>query len=99
MADAAQRVFPLLVGLSTPVVTYVFLRHHSSVTLLGLVAALPLLAVLRPAMIITLLVPLCVLGHLAGQYRDAFLGATVILVIGLTLHLVSGSAALRRPHL
>jgi O-Antigen ligase len=96
--SVAQRWLPILVGVLTPAVIYLFMYHRSPLIVVGLAVALPLLALLRPAAVTLLLIPLCLLGPATSRGGQAILGASAVLAVGVALHVACGFAALRRSH-
>jgi len=90
---------PLLVGLATPVAVYLFTRHPAALGVLTFAATLPLVAMLRPAVLVQVLIPLFVLGPALPRGTEAAAGAAGVLAVSVAVQVVSGAVALRRAHL
>jgi hypothetical protein len=96
--STAHRWLPVAVGVLTPAVVYLFLQHRSPLIVAGFAITLPVLAMLRPAAVTLLLIPLCLLGPAASRGSQAVLGASAVLAVSVALHVACGSAVLRRAH-
>ncbi|NJC74291.1 O-antigen ligase family protein [Planosporangium thailandense] len=85
----------------TPLLVYLLLRQQTFYAVVGFAVTLPLLIVARPGQVALMLTPVVtlLLGAPIFQHGSQIVtGAVAALVIGVFLHLRSGSARLRADH-